>query len=83
MTQMTALRRRMIDDLTVCTSRPATRQPRLDAVASFGRFFGRSPNRLSAGEVRAYQFHLAGLDRRAAQRHQFDGGLKARPRAGT
>jgi len=60
MAQMTALRRRMIDDMTVRNLSPATQQSYVYAVAKFSRFFGRSPDQLGVEEVRAYQVHLAG-----------------------
>ncbi len=61
MAQMTALRRRMIDDMTVRNLSPATQQSYVYAVAKFSRFFGCSPDRLGIEEVRAYELHLAGL----------------------
>ena len=39
MAQMTALRRRMIDDMTVRNLSPATQQSYVYAVAKFSRFF--------------------------------------------
>jgi integrase/recombinase XerD len=59
MAQMTPLRRRMIDDMTVRNLSPATQQSYVYAVAKFSRFFGCSPDRLGIEEVRAYQLHLA------------------------
>ena len=44
MAQMTALRRRMIDDMTVRNLSPATQQSYVYAVAKFSRFFGCSPD---------------------------------------
>ena len=61
MAQMTPLRRRMIDDMTVRNLSPATQQSYVYAVAKFSRFFGYPPDRLGIEEVRAYQLHLAGL----------------------
>ena len=61
MAQITPLRRRMIDDMTVRNLSPATQQSYVYAVAKFSRFFGCSPDRLGIEEVRAYQLHLAGL----------------------
>ena len=52
MAQMTALRRRMIDDMTVRNLSPATQQSYVYAVAKFSRFFGCSPDRLEIEEVR-------------------------------
>ena len=59
MAQMTALRRRMIDDMTLRNLSPATQQSYVYAVAKFSRFSGRSPDQLGVEEVRAYQIHLA------------------------
>jgi hypothetical protein len=53
MAQMTALRRRMIDDMTVRNLSPATQQSYVYAVAKFSRFFGCSPDRL--GTCRSLQ----------------------------
>jgi integrase/recombinase XerD len=61
MAQITPLRRRMIDDMTVRNLSPATQQSYVYAVAKFGRFFGRSPDQLGLEEARAYQIHLADL----------------------
>jgi integrase/recombinase XerD len=61
MAQMTPLRRRMIDDMTVRNLSPATQQSYVYGVAKFSRFFDCSPDRLGIEEVRAYQLHLAGL----------------------
>ena len=61
MAQMTPLRRRLIDDMTVRNLSPATQQSYVYAVAKFSRFFDRSPDHLGMEEVRAYQIHLAGL----------------------
>jgi len=59
MGQMSPLRRRMIEDMTVRNLAPATQQSYLYAVAKFSRHFARSPARLGLAHVRAYQVHLA------------------------
>ena len=46
MTEMSPLRRRMIEDMTVRNLSPATQRSYVHAVAKFGRFFGRSPDKL-------------------------------------
>ncbi len=46
MTQISPLRRRMIDDMTIRNLSPATQRSYVHAVAKFARFFGRSPERL-------------------------------------
>jgi integrase/recombinase XerD len=58
MTEMSPLRRRMIEDMTVRNLSPATQRSYVHAAAKFGRFFGRSPERLGLEEVRAFQVHL-------------------------
>jgi integrase/recombinase XerD len=58
MTQITPLRRRMIDDMTVRNLSPATQRSYVHAVAKFARFFGRSPEKLDLEDVRAFQVHL-------------------------
>ena len=58
MAEMSPLRRRMIEDMTVRNLSPATQQSYVYAVAKFSRYFGRSPDRLGLEEVRAYQIHL-------------------------
>lgn len=61
MAQMTPLRRRLLDDMTVRNLSPATQQSYVYAVAKLSRFFGVAPDQLGNEEVRTYQVHLAGL----------------------
>jgi site-specific recombinase XerD len=58
MAEMSPLRRRMIEDMTVRNLSPATQRSYVHAVAKFGRFFGRSPDRLDLEDVRTFQVHL-------------------------
>ena len=58
MTEMSPLRRRMIEDMTIRNLSPATQQSYLYAVSRFSRHFGRSPDRLGLEEVRLFQVHL-------------------------
>src|ERR1700751_5703819 len=58
MAEMSPLRRRMIEDITIRNLSPATQRSYLHAVAKFSRFFGRSPDRLDLEDVRAFQVHL-------------------------
>ncbi|MGV4792547.1 tyrosine-type recombinase/integrase [Rhizobium sp. F40D2] len=58
MTEMSPLRRRMIDDMTIRNLSPATQRSYLHAVMKFSRYFGRSPDRLGLEDVRAFQVHL-------------------------
>src|SRR5262249_41921821 len=55
MAEMSPLRRRMIEDMTVRNLSPATQRSYVHAVAKFSRYFGRSPDRLSVEDVRAFQ----------------------------
>lgn len=58
MAEMSPLRRRMIEDMTVRNLSPATQRSHLHAVSKLSRFFGRSPDRLGAEDVRRFQVHL-------------------------
>ena len=58
MAQVSPLRRRMIEDMTVCNLSPATQRPCLNAVSKFSRYFGRSPDHLGLEDVHAFQVHL-------------------------
>jgi integrase/recombinase XerD len=59
MAEMSPLRRRMIEDMTIRNLSPATQRSYLHAVSKFSQYFGRSPARLGLEDVRAYQVHLA------------------------
>ena len=63
MAEISPLRRRMIEDMTVRNLSPATQQSYIYAVAKFSRHFGRSPDRLELEDVRAYQLHLIAQQR--------------------
>jgi hypothetical protein len=58
MAEISPLRRRMIEDMTVRNLSPATQQSYLNAVSKFGRYFGRSPDRLGLEDVHAFQVYL-------------------------
>jgi len=58
MAEMSPLRRRMIEDMTVRNLSPATQRSYIHAVAKFSRYVGRSPDRLGLENVHAYQVHL-------------------------
>jgi site-specific recombinase XerD len=58
MAEMSPLRRRMTEDMTVRNLSPATQRSYLHAVTKFSRYFSRSPDRLSVEDVRAFQVHL-------------------------
>ena len=58
MTQMSPLRRRMIEDMSVRNLSPATQRSYISAISKFSRYFGRSPDKLELEDVRAFQVHL-------------------------
>ena len=72
MAEMSPLRRRMIEDMTVRNLSPATQRSYLHAVAKFSRYFGRSPDRLGLEDVRAFQVHLV-VDRHLVAGAEPDG----------
>ena len=49
MAEMSPLRRRMIEDMTIRNLSPATQRSYIRAVSKFSRHFGRSPDRLGVG----------------------------------
>jgi integrase/recombinase XerD len=55
---MTLLRERRIDDLKLRNCSPRTIGAYIFQIARFAKFYNRSPEKLGAEEVRAYQFHL-------------------------
>jgi len=59
MAEMSPLRRRMIEDMTIRNLSPTTQRSYMHAVSRFSQYFGRSPDRLGLEDVRAYQVHLA------------------------
>ncbi len=58
MAELSPLRRRMIEDMSVRNLAPTTQQSYLHHVAKFSRYFGRSPDRLGLEDVHAFQVHL-------------------------
>ena len=58
MTDLSPLRRRMIEDMTIRNLSPMTQRCNVHAVAKFAQHFNRSPDRLGVPEIRAYQVHL-------------------------
>src|SRR5688572_589152 len=55
---MTALRRRMIQDMQLRNLSPHTVDAYVRAVAQFAGHFGRSPEQLGGEQVREYLLHL-------------------------
>jgi integrase/recombinase XerD len=58
MAELSPLRRRMIEEMTVRNLSPATQRSYIHAVAKFSRYFGHSPDRLGLEDVRAFQVQL-------------------------
>jgi len=58
MAEISPLRRRMIEDMTVRNLSPATQQSYVSAVSKFSRYFGCTPDRLGLEDVHAFQVHL-------------------------
>ena len=58
MTQMSPLRRRMFEDMTVRNLSAATQRSYISAVSKLSRYFGRSPGKLELQDIRAFQVHL-------------------------
>jgi integrase/recombinase XerD len=57
-TEVSPLRRRMIEDMKIRNLSPATQESYIRAVVHFTRFFGQSPDKLGIEQVRQYQLHL-------------------------
>ncbi len=58
MADLSPLRRRMIEDMSVRNMSPATQRSYISAVSKFSRYFRRSPDKLTLDDVRAFQVHL-------------------------
>lgn len=58
MMEMSPLRRRMIEDMTIRNLSPARQRSYLHAVTKFSRYFGRSPDRLGLEDVGLFQVNL-------------------------
>jgi integrase/recombinase XerD len=56
---VSALRRRMIEDMTSRGLAPKTQKAYIRAVKNFTAFFGRSPDQASVEDVRRYHLHMA------------------------
>ena len=52
MAELSPLRRRMIEDMTVRNMSPATQRSYISAVSKFSRYFGKSPEQLDLEDVR-------------------------------
>jgi hypothetical protein len=63
MAEISPLRQRMIDDMTVRNLSPATQRSYIHVVAKFAKFFKRSPEKLDLEDVRAFQVYQDFLPR--------------------
>src|ERR1700681_4033398 len=61
MAEISPLRRRMIEDMTVRNLSPAPQRSYLAAVSKLSRYFGRSPDCLELEDIRAFQVHLVAI----------------------
>lgn len=64
--RVSALRRRMIDDMTIRNMSPNTQKAYIRAVKNFSKHFGKSPDQLTFEDVRNYQLHLVSRGLQAA-----------------
>lgn len=55
---MTALRRRMIEDMELAGLAPGTQERYLTGVAQLAKAYGRAPDRITEEEVRRHVLHL-------------------------
>jgi integrase/recombinase XerD len=74
--QMTPLRRRMLDDMTIRNMSPSTQKIYVRAVANFSIFHGRSPDKLNAEDVRDYRLHLITRGLKATSINPIMGALR-------
>lgn len=63
---MTALRQRMIEDLALQGYAERTKEAYVHAVSALAKYYGRSPDRLSEEDVRAFFLYLMN-ERKLAQ----------------
>ena len=56
--QISALRQRLIDDMTIRNMSPLTQKAYVRAVKNFSKHFGKSPDQLTFEHVREYRLHL-------------------------
>jgi len=61
MAEISPLRRRMIEDMTVRNLSPATQRSYLAAASKLSRYFDRSPDCLDLEDIRAFQVHLVAI----------------------
>lgn len=72
---MTRLRQKMLEDLRLRDLGARTAQTYIWCVASFARFYARSPDQLGSAEVRGFLLHLRELGRAPATRAVYHAAL--------
>jgi len=74
--QVSPLRQRMIDDMTIRNMSQNTQKAYIRAVKNFGIYFRKSPDKLSFEDVRKYQLHLFSRGLGAQATNQIMCGLR-------
>ena len=74
--QMTPLRQRMIEDMTIRNMSPSTQKIYVAAVANFSIFRGRPPDKLTFEDVRDYRLHLISRGRKPNSINPIMGALQ-------
>jgi integrase/recombinase XerD len=74
--QTTPLRQRMIEDMTIRNMSPSSKKIYVRAVANFSIYHGRSPDKLSAEDVRDYRLHLISRGLKATSINPIMGALR-------
>lgn len=74
--QMTPLRRRMVEDMVFRNMAPSTQQVYTYAVANFARYHAKSPDKLGLDDVRTYRLHLLSRGLKAKSINPIVGGLR-------
>ena len=64
--QVSPLRQRMIEDMTIRNMSVNTQKAYIRAVANFSKHFGKSPDKFTFEDVRKYQLHLVSRGLQAA-----------------
>ena len=75
-TQITPLRQRMIEDMTIRNMSPSTQKIYAQAVANFSIYHRRSPDTLTFEDVRAYRLHLIARGLKATSINPIIGALR-------
>jgi integrase/recombinase XerD len=74
--QISPLRQRMIDDMTLRNMAPSTQKVYTYAVANFARYHRKSPDQLGLEEIRDYRLHLVARGLKATSINPIIGALR-------